>query len=419
MRRAPEFSMEEIMKKILSIALIAALVLSSAFAGFKEGSATIDLGYNLDSKDYGFANGAAVKYNFGFELGSEDKAKAGEGDLRAEIAASFKAEFAAADYTGKADLAAKVTKLEITKADILYKDILKVSILGAGKSSTYATAYYAVDETKPVGASNPLVNKIDGVSGVAGFKFEAYDVTGGFGLTGNSDAETYKVLAHAATAVKAGDVAVDVAAGTLLTDADKTFVAAAKAAFEKDKLSAKAALDFQYKAEEAGVEFAANAKYAPVTVDVYFVSLDSFDTVKLDAKVAGSLVVDPVTLTAYADARDITIEDRELGLGLNAKAVIDALTLEGDVKAKVLVAKDITTWAKATYTAEKYTASAKLTLGMNYADDFTVTAIQPELSVSSTALINGATVSLGWTGADFAENVEKKGKINAQVKIEL
>ena len=39
------------MKKILSIALIAALVLTSAFAGFKDTAATIDLGYNLDAEN--------------------------------------------------------------------------------------------------------------------------------------------------------------------------------------------------------------------------------------------------------------------------------------------------------------------------------------------------------------------------------
>ena len=67
------------MKKILSIALIAALIVGPAFAGFKKGEATIDLGYNLDTTDYGFANATAVKYNFGFELGSDSGEKAGEG----------------------------------------------------------------------------------------------------------------------------------------------------------------------------------------------------------------------------------------------------------------------------------------------------------------------------------------------------
>lgn len=117
------------MKKILSIALIAALIVGSAFAGFKKGEATIDLGYNLDTTDYGFANATAVKYNFGFELGSDSGEKAGEGDLRAEIAASFKAEFKASDYTEKVDHTADVIKIEVTKANIIYKDAT-VGILG-------------------------------------------------------------------------------------------------------------------------------------------------------------------------------------------------------------------------------------------------------------------------------------------------
>ena len=403
------------MKKILSIALIAALFVASAFAGFGESYATLDLGFDLDSKNYGFANGQQVKYSMSFELGADAAEKAGEADLRAEIGAEFGAKIKISDTTVGFD----TVTLKLTKANILYKDVLRVGILDAGSSKTYATAYYPVDETKPVSSSNPLVSVIGGVSGVAGFNFTTYGVDGGFGLVGNTDNETYKVLAHAATTVKTGDVAVDVAAGTLLTDADKTFVAAAKATFEKDKISAKAALDFQVKNEKAGVEFAANAKYSPVTVDVYFVSLDSFETVKLDAKVAAVLPVEPVTLTAYADARDITVEDRELGLGLNANAVVDKFTLVGDVKAKVLVAKDVTVSADVTYNAGAYKANAKLTVGMNYADDFKVTSIAPEVSVSSDKVIDGATVSLGWTGADFAEGVEKNGKINAQVKISL
>ena len=56
---------------------------------------------------------------------------------------------------------------------------------------------------------------------------------------------------------------------------------------------------------------------------------------------------------------------------------------------------------------------------MKFADEFAMTKIAPEVGVSSDKVISGATVSLGWTGADFAEGVEKNGKINAQVKISL
>ena len=401
------------MKKILSIALIAALFVASAFAGFGESYATLDLGFDLDSKDYGFVNGNQVKYSMNFELGADAAEKAGEADLRAEIGAEFGAKI----KIDNASVGFDTVTLKLTKANILYKDVLRVGILDAGSSKTYATAYYPVDETKAVSSTNPLVSVIDGVKGVNGFNFTAFGVDGGFGLVGNTDNERYKVLAHAATAVKAGDVAVDVAAGTLLTDADKTFVAAAKAAFANDQFSADAAVDFQYKNEKAGVEIGANAKYAPVTVNVYFVSVDSFDTTKLDAKVAGALVIDPVTLTAYADARDLTVEGRELSLGLNAVGAIDAVTLEGDVKASVLNAKTITAYVQATYKAEVFTATGKFTVGMSYADDFAVTSLAPEVSVSSDKLIDGAKVELSWKGADF--KTEKNGKINAQVKISL
>lgn len=66
-----------------------------------------------------------------------------------------------------------------------------------------------------------------------------------------------------------------------------------------------------------------------------------------------------------------------------------------------------------------FSAYAKLVANMKFADEFAMTKIAPEVGVSSDKVISGATVSLGWTGADFAEGVEKNGKINAQVKISL
>ena len=85
------------MKKILSIALIAALVVASAFAGFGESYATLDLGFDLDSKDYGFDNNDQVKYSMSFELGADAAEKSGEADLIAAIAAEFGANIKVAD----------------------------------------------------------------------------------------------------------------------------------------------------------------------------------------------------------------------------------------------------------------------------------------------------------------------------------
>ena len=406
------------MKKILSIALIAALIVGSAFAGFKKGEATIDLGYNLDSQAYGFTNGTSVKYNFGFVLGEENAEKAGEGDLRAEIAASFKAEFKAADYVGPTTEAANIIKdavvstLKITKADIIYKDVT-VGILGAGKSATYAADYHLKD-------GKPVRDKVVGFDGVNGFTVSALGFKGGFGLEGNAKAETFKVLAHAET--KSFDLAEGVtaqaAAGMKVTDASKAFGVSAKAALSKDLLSASIAADFAV-AEKVALEVAAKAAYDFVSADVYFFSVDGFETNVLDAKLAASKAVSKtVTVGGSVEVIDALADARELKVGANVKAVVAPVTVEAKADYAVF-GKTVGTTTKVTYAAEKFSAYAKLEANMKFADEFAMTKIAPEVGVSSDAIVSGATLSLGWTGADFAETANKKGAIKATAKISL
>lgn len=403
------------MKKILSIALIAALIVGSAFAGFKKGEATIDLGYNLDEQTYGFANGTAVKYNFGFVLGAEDAAKAGEGDLRAEIAASFKAEFKAADYEGTATIAdAVVSTLKITKADIIYKDVT-VGILGAGKSATYAADYHLDNTT-----GKPVRDEVVGLDGVKGFTVSAFGYNGGFGLEGDADAETYAVLAHVQT--KSFDLAEGVtaqaAAGMKVTDASKAFGVSAKAALSKDLLSASIAADFAV-AEKVALEVAAKAAYDFVSADVYFFSVDGFETNVLDAKLAASKAVsETVTVGGSVEVINAIADARELKVGANVKAVVAPVTVEAKADYAVF-GKTVGTTTKVTYAAEKFSAYAKLEANMKFADEFAMTKIAPEVVVSSDAIVSGATLSLGWTGADFAETANKKGAIKATAKISL
>ena len=402
------------MKKILSIALIAALIVGSAFAGFKKGEATIDLGYNLDSKAYGFANGTAVKYNFGFVLGEETAEKAGEGDLRAEIAASFKAEFKAADYTGPVTIAdAVVSTLKITKANIIYKDVT-VGILGAGKSATYAADYHVDDN------GDPLRDKVVGLDGVKGFTVSAFGYNGGFGLEGDADAETYAVLAHVQT--KSFDLAKGVtaqaAAGMKVTDASKAFGVSAKAALSKDLLSASIAADFAV-AEKVALEVAAKAAYDFVSADVYFFSVDGFETNVLDAKLAASKAVSKtVTVGGSVEVIDALADARELKVGANVKAVVAPVTVEAKADYAVF-GKTVETTTKVSYAAEKFSAYAKLEANMKFADEFAMTKIAPEVVVSSDAIVSGATLSLGWKGANFAETANKKGAITATAMISL
>ena len=57
------------MKKILSIALVALLAVSSAFAGIT-GDATIGFGYDINSGAIGYSNDKTIKVNFDFASGN-------------------------------------------------------------------------------------------------------------------------------------------------------------------------------------------------------------------------------------------------------------------------------------------------------------------------------------------------------------
>lgn len=69
-------------EKILSIALVALLDASTAFAGFS-GKATLSLGYDTTSKAYGMANGKGTSATV--ELAAEPAEVVGEGDIYAGI----------------------------------------------------------------------------------------------------------------------------------------------------------------------------------------------------------------------------------------------------------------------------------------------------------------------------------------------
>ena len=380
------------MKKILSIALIAALIVGSAFAGFKKGEATIDLGYNLDTTDYGFANATAVKYNFGFELGSDSGEKAGEGDLRAEIAASFKAEFKASDYTEKADLTAAVTKIEVTKANIIYKDVT-VGILGAGKSATYAADYHLDDDGKPVR------DEVNGLDGVPGFTVSAFGFNGGFGLKGNADAETYAVLAHVQT--KSFDLAEGVtaqaAAGMKVTETASVFGVSAKANLSKDLLSAAIAVDFAV-AEEAQVEVAGSAAYDFVSANVYFFSVDGFETNVLDAKLAATKAVsETVTVGGSVEIIDALADAREIAISADGTFAFAPVTLGASASYSVF-AKDLEVSADVTYGANLFTAKAGVVFGTTI-DTEDSSYVYATASISSDKVVDGATISLAYAPA--------------------
>ena len=83
------------MKKILSIALVALLVASTAFAGFS-GEASLSLGYDTETESYGFSNGQ--EFSVDLDVASETAEAKGEGEVFAGVKATLSLK--AADRTG-------------------------------------------------------------------------------------------------------------------------------------------------------------------------------------------------------------------------------------------------------------------------------------------------------------------------------
>lgn len=449
------------MKKILSIALIAVLVASSVFAASFTGSAALEFGYDLDSKDYGFANTAKTELKFGFELGSGEGGSAGEKDLRAEIAGEFKVEFKEATYKkAEESVSAKVSTLKITKANILYKDILTVGMLDAGSSADYVSSYNTASadikkddgRTVLVYKGKTVSNLITALKGVPGFTVEAYGVKGGFGLSGKADdTKAYNVLAHAAVADKELAEGFKLSAGVgALLKGDKdtnssTLQANLKGAYSQDKLSASLAVDFQtvlVKDQDAkvGVEASAAASYDFVSLNAYFYLMDKENAI-LDAKVAANKTFEidenvSVKVTGSFEANNVADKARyatdytqqnkgkqEFTPAVEASCTVDKFTFGAGasygIKAKALALN-----ASVKYAPEEFTAEAKVgfskTIEVEKSNVLTL-----EASISSDKVIDGATLSLAYADSENLlkdqsnAKAQKLGKITAGATVKF
>ena len=123
------------MKKILSIALVALFAASTVFAGIS-GAASVNLGYNLEKKTYGFSNSTESKVTF--ELTSEETAAEAEGSVIAGIKGSFA--IAIDDYEANEEgeptwvISPAVDEAYVKGAD------WSVSILGAQEGQDFAVS---------------------------------------------------------------------------------------------------------------------------------------------------------------------------------------------------------------------------------------------------------------------------------------
>lgn len=402
------------MKKILTVLLIAVLAAGMVFAAELEGNATLDFGYNLDNTDWGFKNGTDLTAKFSFNVGKGAPGSKGEGDIWAEIVGSFTVDIKVPKTTGASALTpvpALSSKFEIKEANVHVGEDLVFGILSAGGGYSYAASYWLDDD------GDPVVNAVKlGKNLAPGFNVTYKGFKGGFGANGNADAKTYKFFGHVATPdfEVAEGVKVKAAGYGYLADNDKAAGAAAKASYEADELKASVGVDFVAEAKnDLRVEAALNAAYAPFTLDVFYNNYGSPKS-DLNAKLAFA----EGDYEAWVDGRFILQNTRTLEVGGSAK--FDAIKAE--LKAMYAFAtKALDVTPKVTYTADMFEVYGKVTLGLDLDASEKLTALKPELGVSSKTLINNATVSLKWTDSNFVKNAAGDptalGKVTAQVKI--
>ena len=406
------------MKKIISIALVAALVATSAFAAFS-GDASVSFGYDTTSKVWGFANGKSLSVSV--DIASEAAEKVAEGDIYAGIKASMEVGIKPNHGDKKiyndgpaSDLGiwAKVSEAYVTNGE------WKVSILGSVGAPDYAKSAidfsysqakdafgvkygpYAVATAKSY--KLPTVAQAGVTATMAGYKV-------GLGLVGEADDVAFNVFAETAEYEVAEGAKVQAAAivanGTkkvgndTVADTDKIGVGASvKASYATDAVTVKAAADLGVENvnNDAVVNFdtAVAVAVKPVTVDAYFSKVA--DVNYLSAQVAADFEV--VSGDVYV--LDILGDDITVGADVEYPAT-EEITVSANVE-MTTESQDLSVSANVKYAAEKFTAKCGVAYGMNLKAEG-AEVLSATASIETKAVIPGATLSLSY-GKDSAGN---------------
>ena len=261
------------MKNILSIAPIAALVVSSVFATSFTGSAEVKSSFNFDDKTYGIGNVSGTELKQSWAIDSGDGSSTGAEKFYAEIAGTWSASFNPKGDKVTGNVTPAIS-LSVDKANIVY-DKLSVSILGSGAFNGNVKNFkYKVNGADGANTEKDLVGELK-MTDKAGLSF-TYDskFTAGFGIKGDVDAvknetfvrfdvaemaisESVKVKGAAALALKAVDGKVDLR-GTI------------KGSYTADPVTVVVASDLQYTEDKFNAEVYGKLGYSPVSVEAYF-----------------------------------------------------------------------------------------------------------------------------------------------------
>ena len=448
------------MKKILSIALIAALVAVSAFAVDISGEAALGFEYDLDAKSFGFGNTGSmnsVKFAFGKEFFNQSVEKKGEGDVYAVIKASLVIDWSAESTTplftsnptadpDDGDLAWKSfgydgvkgefkpfkegkdsfgVTAEISEAYIT-NDVWKLNILGSKAASDYAVS--ALDSWEDAKKKVHYVSAVafgfpEGISALPGFVFEMGGYTASFGAMSNDTVTVFNAFAETAEYDIEG-VKVQASIATLDQVAEErayvNVVGSAKASYKTDTIDVSAAADISIADDNTGddkdakfnFDAAAKAVAYGVTADAYF-ALDARDVEDykyhnenlLSAKVAYKTVIEGVEADVAFTGLDL-INTQDLAASVTAEYG----KVSGTVYAGYIVDKE--TWkagASATYEEALYTVTGSV--------DAEEDVLKIAAGISSETLVAGAKLEAKYASGNLLADEAEYGKITAKATI--
>lgn len=461
-------SIEEKMKKILTIALVALIAASSVFAGLS-GYSYLGFGYNSQSGKFGFSPESALSIDL--DVATADGSNVGEGDVYAGIDGSI-----ALRLVDTAD--SDVGKLI---AVYPYNDGNDTGYYSVGVFASINSAYIAGKDWKVsfgTASSNPVdfaKSAIDTYttqlkdeyefaywtksasisykapySSTSGFVAEYKDYKVGVGFEGKkgSSETTSGFTAYALTPeIELGDAAkVKLGAVASKSNAADKYVSAGaslQGTVAADKFSAKASADFGLEniGAEDGNKFhfdaAATFKYDFASVDVYYADYISVQGYHLEdwAPVKDTAKTEYKNLLSAKASVDLNSFDVPVALTLKGKDLINSQNLSASVDVSIseafsftvgggygIKSEKITANAGVKYKAEKFTASADVELSIKG----DAKQLYPTVVVSSDALVNGATLELSWkpatdgSGAETTNLLDKEadfGKIYAKAKL--
>jgi hypothetical protein len=376
------------MKKLSIILLV--LILAGGFAFAADiavtGSASVDVEYDLDAGTFGLVNDTYVgDISFALTLASGSGDAAGSGDVYAEIgiSAGLDVTVGGIDADGDGVVDAVEANDEIGSwASVDYANVVAgdwtVGILGSPSGFSNAVSYF--DDDADGAADEDAVAPAFGAGTGVTISYLDYVIGVDYATDGT----------YAVSAVAAMDLAEGVS-GSVGVAFDGAFTATGTAAVAIGDGNLDLAVDFAGTA----VDVSATVDYAPVVLSVYYGA-------DVNAKVAVDL--DPIALSV--DVRDIlTNQD----INVSASTTVDA----ADISLGFGYVVGTSAWdvsGEVAYTMD----DAVLTLGGGYTS---ASVLNLYASVSSTTIIDGATVSLAYAGTDLTG--ADLGAITAGVTISL